>query len=317
MVDVVKLQLGSVKFEGLAMPQRIVIGGSQRLAVHELVGGARVVDALGRQDAALAWSGRFQGADAVDQANALDALRVAGTVVDLTWHRYKYSVIVEQFTADFEQWYEVPYRISCLVVSAGALAPPVPAQDANAAIASDAAKANALAKQVGDPKLEGLMGPLNDAMKQVQDFARATRAQVQSVLQPLAVVRAQVTMLVASATNAAGNLAGVGGFLPTNPAAQAVNRLGSQLASYTQLPVLNQLQAVTGRLAINVQNASGAGQAVPTVGGNLMKMATTAYNDVTAWTGIARANHLTDPVLQGVQTVTIPRAADNSGGLLG
>jgi hypothetical protein len=96
-----------------------------------------------------------------------------------------------------------------------------------------------------------------------------------------------------------------------------VSRLGSQLASYTQLPVLNQLQAVTGRLAINVQNASGSGHVVPTVGGNLMKMAATVYSDVTAWTGIARANGLSDPVVQGVQTLTVPAVADNSGGLIG
>jgi len=48
-----------------------------------------------------------------------------------------------------------------------------------------------------------------------------------------------------------------------------------------------------------------------------MQIASREYNDPMAWTGIAKANGLTDPVLAGLQTLQIPNQPDNAGGVLG
>jgi nucleoid-associated protein YgaU len=55
---------------------------------------------------------------------------------------------------------------------------------------------------------------------------------------------------------------------------------------------------------------------VTTAGGNLFSIAGQQYGDATAWTGIAKANNLTDPFVQGTQTLNIPAKPDTAGGIL-
>ena len=49
------LLLGPVLFRDFELPGQITWGGKQRLAVHHLPGGRRVIDAMGRDDAAIVW----------------------------------------------------------------------------------------------------------------------------------------------------------------------------------------------------------------------------------------------------------------------
>lgn len=84
MPDVV-LVLGPVAFADFEIPERIAFGGTQRLAVHKLPGGLRVIDALGRDDRELTWSGIFAGPDATARSRLLDLLRARGAVLPLTW----------------------------------------------------------------------------------------------------------------------------------------------------------------------------------------------------------------------------------------
>ena len=72
------LTLGPVAFAGFEIPSSITLGGRQRLAIHKLPGGLRIIDALGPDPADLAWSGIFTGPDAADRARLLDAMRVGG-----------------------------------------------------------------------------------------------------------------------------------------------------------------------------------------------------------------------------------------------
>ena len=51
------INLGVFQFANHEIPERVSWGGSQRIAVHELVGGQRMLDAMGRSDRALTWSG--------------------------------------------------------------------------------------------------------------------------------------------------------------------------------------------------------------------------------------------------------------------
>jgi hypothetical protein len=117
------LLLGPVSFQGYELPARIGFGGGQRLAVHVLPGGARVIDAMGRDDADIAWSGAFAGADAADRARMLDAMRVAGGVLPLAWDAFCYLVVIRVFEAAYERPNWVPYRIACTVVADRAQSP--------------------------------------------------------------------------------------------------------------------------------------------------------------------------------------------------
>jgi hypothetical protein len=110
------LTLGPVAFAGFEIPSSITLGGKQRLAIHKLPGGIRIIDAMGPDPADLAWSGIFTGPDAADRARILDTLRVAGLQLLLTWDAFLYTVIIESFEADYRSPWWIPYRVSCAVV---------------------------------------------------------------------------------------------------------------------------------------------------------------------------------------------------------
>ena len=111
------LTLGGVLFRNFEIPSKLAgaIGGKQTLAKHKLLGGQRVTDAMGNDPDDPAWEGRFRGADAVDRAQAIDAMRAAGQEVLLTFGSIQYTVAIEEFVADYMQAYEIPYRIKCYI----------------------------------------------------------------------------------------------------------------------------------------------------------------------------------------------------------
>ena len=112
----VALVLGPVAFAGFEIPSRIDFGGTQRLAVHDLPGGARVIDVLGPAPSDIAWSGIFSGADATARAQTLDALRVSAATLTLSWDVFLFSVLIRGFAAEYANTAWVPYRLSCAVL---------------------------------------------------------------------------------------------------------------------------------------------------------------------------------------------------------
>ena len=108
--------LGPIALQGFEVPESITIGGAQRLAIHRLPGGARVIDALGPDDAEVTWSGIVTGPDAVFRIRILDTLRRSGRPVPLAWDAHAYTVLVSNFEADTANPYWMPYRIACTVL---------------------------------------------------------------------------------------------------------------------------------------------------------------------------------------------------------
>src|SRR6266404_4566455 len=233
------LTLGDLTFGRFEVPEHIPFGGDQALAVHELVGGKRIVDAMGRQDRPLEWSGQFIGADANDRARYLNYLRIAGQPLILSWGEYAYSVVIKTALPDFRRAYEIPYFISCMVVEDLTL--PVttsPPASVDSAINDDMTTANSLGTLIGDDPLSAALGTLNTAISAVSSFANAAQSTINSVLGPVLVVQARVATLIASTGNTIANIATVGGVLPNTPIATTVSSLNTQVAAYTQLPLL-------------------------------------------------------------------------------
>lgn len=57
---------------------------------------------------------------------------------------------------------------------------------------------------------------------------------------------------------------------------------------------------------------------ISVVGGNLFAIAAQYLGDATKWYQIAQANNLSDPMIVGVQTLTIPQTSiPSNGGILG
>jgi hypothetical protein len=114
------LVLGDLVFDPssstLDVPDKMPWGGAQRIGVHQLPGGVRIVDAMGPDDLDITWSGMFFGPGATEKGRYLDYLRKRGGPVTLSWDAFQYTVIVERFEGDFERFYQVPYKVSCKVI---------------------------------------------------------------------------------------------------------------------------------------------------------------------------------------------------------
>lgn len=98
------------------LPDKIPLGGAQRIGVHQKPGGVRVIDAMGADDHDLSWSGMFFGPQATDKARRLDFMRKQGAPLPLSWDVFSYLVVVESFEADFERFFQIPYKITVKVV---------------------------------------------------------------------------------------------------------------------------------------------------------------------------------------------------------
>ena len=107
--------LGSIALRDFEVPEKIPFGGRQIAHKHTLIGGARVVDTMGPDPHELKWKGRFRGADAVSRAQSIERLMNSGRQVTLSWGALVYQVIVHDFEADYERFYELPYHISCMI----------------------------------------------------------------------------------------------------------------------------------------------------------------------------------------------------------
>jgi hypothetical protein len=112
----VVITLGGVTFQDFEVPEKIRLGGAQRLAMHPLIGGGRVVDALGGEPGTIAFSGMFSGGDAAARAQTLDAATALGAQLPLFWDSFFYTVIIRKFQADYEKLWWIPFSISCAVV---------------------------------------------------------------------------------------------------------------------------------------------------------------------------------------------------------
>jgi hypothetical protein len=112
-----QMVLGGVVFDNWSTPPKVPFGGKQALKVHKLPGGSRVFDLLGPDDHDIKFSGMIYNPDAAGIAESIDAMRVSGQPVGLSFAGRFYNVIVEEAELTvrrYPQWYE--YSISCCVV---------------------------------------------------------------------------------------------------------------------------------------------------------------------------------------------------------
>ena len=249
------LTLGPILFTDFEIPEEMPFGGRQMLVKKTLVGGDRVVDAMGRDDGDKKWSGRFRGANAETRARQLDFLRIQGQQLILAWSSLRFLVAIEEFEANFKQPYEIPYTISCFVLSdlSNPVLPPQP--DVDATIFGDVNDAGTLAGEINLAGIVSAVAGVASVANAVAKFSGASAPQVAgvqtSIQTALAVVNSQQVVqngAVASSGNVAGMVPGL------QPVALAA-ALSGQSSAFVQLGQLYQLQALLGRASINVANA--------------------------------------------------------------
>lgn len=91
------LVLGDFVFDDWSSPDRLPFGGKQAHSIQRMPGGARTVDLWGPDDCERAFSARFWGADALDNALTLDAMRSQGAELAYTNGIEARTVIIAEF----------------------------------------------------------------------------------------------------------------------------------------------------------------------------------------------------------------------------
>ncbi|WGS53586.1 hypothetical protein LFL96_21245 [Paraburkholderia sp. D15] len=318
-------------FDGAEVPERIRFGGSQLLAVEKMIGGRRRINALGADDAPLEWSGIFLYASALARARFLDSVRREGLSCTLTWDALRFQVTIAEFHADYEKPFKIPYSIKFEVVEdETATVDSVPAITPAQSLATDMARMGTLSNCIGDSTLNGLVGDLQTAMNAVsaaaQPIANGLKAvtsfvagvancadqvvntvagAVSAVVSPLAAVASHVQYLISSAE---GIMASGSGVLPGLPASQTAFTVLARMNSAVQLPELYELRSITARMQVNLPlvTTPSSPKTITVGGGDLYSIAAQQYGDASRWVDIAAANNITDPVLTGINTLTIP-----------
>lgn len=305
-----RLIVGDVEFTGLEVPESVTVGAKQQLVVHKLVGGKRIVDVLGVDYDNLSWGGWMTGATAGERVTELETLRDAGQPLSFNMDGYYFSVIIQSFSSRFEHIYRRFYNIELLVVER--LDAPVTenalAGTLDSLINSDVGESLGLASIINSDAVTGAIETVKGAVSQVQGFANATIATVQSVIRPLVAAQAVVQSVIAQVGASVNDITTLGGLVPGNPVARAANNVLRQGAALTQLAPLYQMQSVLERMQKNVLSgplANGT-SSVTTSNSSLQKVASDAYGDQSRWTEIAAANSIIDPRLDGIQTIKIP-----------
>jgi hypothetical protein len=240
------LLLGSVTFQDFEVPCGLNFGGKQRLAVHRLPGGARVIDALGRDDVDISFAGIFSGNDATLRARLLDEMRASGALLPLTWDVFFYTVIVSQFQADYARSNWIPYKIVCTVLRDEASALIEVALSLSASVLSDVGTAISQAASAG-VDISDLQTTMSDPSATVRETAaygvgQSSLAGAQSSLS--SAMSGAETALPATAITSPGT------------AESGIADLTSAVTASQQLSQLSIAQAYVGRAAINLANAS-------------------------------------------------------------
>lgn len=306
-MDPLILTLDDFTFQDAEIPEQITFGGEQKLAVHRLVGGSRVVDAMGRDDGALEWSGLFLGTDAVRRARHLDGLRISGRALDLTWSEFSYKVVVKSFRAPFERFYKIPYTISCEVVQDNST--PNTAQatpGAQELVKADMNPAKAIVARLADSTLTQALGNIDSVLSKIPGGSKISPS-----------VREKLTSLMHDAQQRVNDL------IDANDAnVRAIMALADaqsltlQFSYMQKLSDLLQLKGLMGRMINNVGVALDGTLTITKGGGTLFDLSARQYGGPTQWTAIATANGLADPFIAGIQQLIVPTLPDSNNGVL-
>jgi hypothetical protein len=310
--------LGGITLRPTEVPERLPFGGEQMLAKQTLIGGARVIDAMGQSEAAIGWSGFCFGTDALSRAKAFDAMRIAGAQVTLSWAGLSYLVVVKSFHADFAKIQFIPYQIECEVIANNA-APATAGAAANLdnQVNNDIAVANLLQAKIADGNLSSAWLTFATVAAGIASYVNAPASSLVPMIAAAGVVASAATgVMTATQTTIAAaasiGFAGVVAGSQQNPAA-----LTGQVAAMQNYAAASQMANTMIRIATNLQSARTGGAQQQVIGGDLYAISTVAYGTPNEWPTIAAANGLTDPVLTGKNTtLTVPKSPTGADGVL-
>lgn len=320
--------LGDFTFTGLEVPASITWGGGQALTVHKLPGGGRVIDVMGRDDAAMSWDGILLGANRADRAYALDEMRVAGLPVALSWGAHLYTVVIREFTCQ-DAAHRGNYHITVEVLRDESANPADATPTILGQIIDDV---NALLPIYSTVvAATGLGSAIYTSLTGLQTSAGATRSLTAGspaaapIVAAAASIQAQAALDMAAADIVFSYEVAAPPFGSSDPiiATNAIQGLtlycASQAAAMMAIGgagrIIDNLSLVSGETvaqasmpqpSTQLRPGGSAGAAVISAGGNLYQISADQLGDAAQWWRVMTASALTDPMLTGLVSLKVP-----------
>lgn len=114
----IRLTLGDFEFFDMEIPEVIPFHAQQRLAVKKMIGGVRVIDAMGVDYAPIQFSGTIwntNGMTALERAKQLSMLRDKALPLVLAWDELRFNVMISEFSPDY-RFARIPFSITLEVL---------------------------------------------------------------------------------------------------------------------------------------------------------------------------------------------------------
>jgi hypothetical protein len=180
------LTLGEVTFANTEVPEKMPFGGDQSTHIHRLLGGERVIDLMGRDDRDIEWDGMFFGTTATFRARYLDAMRVQGKPLNLSWSQFNFTVILKSFRPDFQRTNVIPYSIKVEIIQD--LNKPFPVLlpvTYDTAVFQIMQEAKFLAEAISDGDIEAQLAVLAYAINLAGSLDNAASSVISKIVGPL------------------------------------------------------------------------------------------------------------------------------------
>ena len=277
--------------------------------------GNRQIDALGKDDNEIQWSGLITGPNALARAQQLNTMRAAGQQLNLTWFNLNYVVLIDSLICNTEKFYQIRYDISLTVLKDGAN--PINTQNLvgfNEAINSDLATANSLATSIGNAAVTAAVNNVVTASNNVGTFDGASP----SALIP---VQAAVSSAIATIQDKykAFSETIIRAIIMSSSTFVSSLSIDIQVQDQTTYWQLYTLQYYLQRIQANlgIINSPPNAIVITVMNTTLFKLAAQYYGDATQWPVIANANNLHDPQITTPMTLVIPPwNQQDTGGIL-
>lgn len=317
--------LGAFIFERTEIPGHLPFAGRQMVAVHNLIGGGRTVDALGPIDRDLEWHGLFLGSNAMSRAKKLNAARLAGKPLYLLMGNVSWKVVLADFEPDYTYVNNVPYRIRLIAISETWNNPPAAVATTSklSAFKKFLAEAASLGQAISNT-VASIVSSVQSVTNTIASIDGAASSVISSLTNGLEQITNTVDGLKSSIENGLQNITTLGGVLPNNPAAAMVSSISNQANLAAQSYQADNLSAITINSGTTLETTGEvlAPLVIPTLTGtaplsstvrvivgqntDLGTLALQYYGDATQWPQIANANGLLSPIVPSTMEIVIP-----------
>lgn len=250
------LTLGGVLFSNFEVPETMPFGGNQTLVTHKKIGGARTIDAMGRDDVDITWNGRFLGGDAEIRARLLDAMRVVGQPVELAWSGFRYTVVIAAFKGNFNSTLDIPYSITCMVVEDKGSPIVTELLGIDALVGQQLNQLLQIAAALNLPSITKAIAAVETATSAVQSLQGAGVSVLSGVQAALGAAGIETgnafTADNATVTNTTTDNNNVAGMVAGGEPIVLANTLTQQTGAYSRLGQLTQVQSGLGLISRNL-----------------------------------------------------------------